>query len=841
MINDSNSAVLELDDEFSSAISTDELETSASPAIGVYSKSTNRFAFVALLISVAGLLGALAWPLLSGQVYTADDLGWFHLPMRSFYSEQLAHGEAFDWCPDLYCGFYLTGEGQVGSYHPLHWLLYRTLPLAVAFNLECWLSYPLMLVGTYLFLRRWKLRPEAAGFGAMVFAFGSFNLLHLIHLNGIAIVAHLPWLLWAIDVMFRKPLLTGRGHGEWRRKRWLAFCGVALLTGSQLLLGYPQYVLFSLAVEAGYVFLLSCAQRTSLRTVASGLCRWLFAALLGAAIGAVQLLPTFDALQYSVRQENAAADFATQGSVPLLNLMQLVAPYLFATRVVGGITHEFGLYIGATPIVLAAWWVFGGRVRGGQHNPGNTRRRFHALTVAALITAGISLLWMMGELGPLGWLQEHLPLVNKFRLPCRAIVVFQLAVAVLASLGFAELLRPTRNPQQQNEESSSPETRSSRGQFLWLLPLTSAVFTLLALRFWLPYLGSLTLVALGPVMIAAAVCLVLRAAGGAHWAVAAIVLFAAIDLGCYGMSYSVFGHTEPLAKFISNVDVPPGLPPQRVALDLASGTEAAPGQKKVRTGDEITLAGWKRVDGYAGLDPAKQLDYRDPAALRAAGVTWLTAEAGTELRNSGHVGWMAKRERTTMVPSEPVFSTGKGGTLWMRLSKPQPRAWLVDKTIPTENAAADIAHISLAQEALVDKNAIALQPDAKPIGAATASSTSNKSSDTSPNISKPSGKVTMITDRPGNISLAVTCPTPQFLVVGESYHAGWQAMLDKQPAAVLRADGDFMGVAVGPGEHKIDWKFQPESLRYGRLTSAFGLSLIVAMLLTVAWPIRRRD
>src|SRR5438477_504426 len=66
--------------------------------------------FSVLLISTAALLVALAWPMLSGRVYTANDLGDFHLPLRNFYSQQLAAGQPFDWFPDLYCGFYLTGE-----------------------------------------------------------------------------------------------------------------------------------------------------------------------------------------------------------------------------------------------------------------------------------------------------------------------------------------------------------------------------------------------------------------------------------------------------------------------------------------------------------------------------------------------------------------------------------------------------------------------------------------------------------------------------------------------------------------------------------------------------------
>ena len=50
-----------------------------------------------------GLLafGLLAAPFFAGKVYTSDDLGEFHLPVRDFYSRQLAAGESFDWHPGL--------------------------------------------------------------------------------------------------------------------------------------------------------------------------------------------------------------------------------------------------------------------------------------------------------------------------------------------------------------------------------------------------------------------------------------------------------------------------------------------------------------------------------------------------------------------------------------------------------------------------------------------------------------------------------------------------------------------------------------------------------------------
>ena len=202
-----------------------------------------------LLVAVALLL-ALAAPFLGGHVNTADDLGAFHLPLRAFYANCFAHGVAFDWSPQLFGGFYLTGEGQLGGYHPLHLLLYRLLPLNVAFDIECLAAYPFMLLGMFLLLRRWGCARDAALFGGVTFAFSGFSLLHFVHVNGVAVVAHLPWLLLAIHAVI---------DGASRNRRLAGGIGIALLTGSQLLLGYPQYVWLSFIAELGYALLTSCA------------------------------------------------------------------------------------------------------------------------------------------------------------------------------------------------------------------------------------------------------------------------------------------------------------------------------------------------------------------------------------------------------------------------------------------------------------------------------------------------------------------------------------------------------------------------------------------------------
>ena len=82
--------------------------------------------------------------------------------------------------------------------HPLHLLLYRFLPLGLAFNLEIVIPFA-RDAGRHLACCCCSsaLRSEAAWFGAMVFTFSGFNVFNLMHMNHAAVIAHLPWLLLA--------------------------------------------------------------------------------------------------------------------------------------------------------------------------------------------------------------------------------------------------------------------------------------------------------------------------------------------------------------------------------------------------------------------------------------------------------------------------------------------------------------------------------------------------------------------------------------------------------------------------------------------------------------------
>src|SRR5215471_10262273 len=286
------------------------------------------------IVMSALILGVLAMPLFMGEVYVQDDLGIFHLSSRFFYAHSLKNGEGFIWWPDVLGGYYLHGEGQAGLYHPVHLLLYRLLPFVIAFNVELLLHYPFMLAGMYLFFRRWNLRRDAAMFGAMVFTFASFNLLHFIHPNIVSVIAHTPWLLLAIE-----EAMCG---SDPRRVSWAKFF-VGLLTTSQLLLGHPQAVWFSGVLEILYLGWRFPEWQGTGRLRSLGIAK-----VLGILGGSVQLLATWDMAVQSMRQEtHFVTAYRYRDSLNPINLAQFVAPYVAKTRVFGSrFAYEFGIYAG---------------------------------------------------------------------------------------------------------------------------------------------------------------------------------------------------------------------------------------------------------------------------------------------------------------------------------------------------------------------------------------------------------------------------------------------------------------------------------------------------------------
>jgi hypothetical protein len=548
-----------------------------------------------LLTACAVLFGALAVPLCTGKVFPFGDIAALHVPLRLLYQQALTSGSSFLWTSELGNGIYVHGEGQAGMAHPLHLGLYRLLPLGAALNLEMLASYGLAFSGMWLLLRRLGIGREPSVAGAMVFAFSGFNLLHLNHLNVVAVASHIPWLVWAADLLLR---------GAANRTRAAGFAGVALTLGSQLLLGFPQSVWMGLLILAWFV-VYRVADGAPLRRVL------LLAGALaaGAMIGGLQVLPTLDAVHESYRAA-PSMPFRLAFSLDPLNLIQLFSPYALAQRISAppseaSFVHEFGLYNGALS-TLSVFWI---ALRWSELRP-------RGLSAAFLVLAALGLLLSLGRYGGLYPLLAHLPGVSGFRAPARHILLVHFAFAGMAALVLDDLIALSRR--------TAP--RAAVKVWPLVIPVTiGAVIMLagLAAGYTNPSivrsLGPPGASAAGPIVMGATALLMALSASGRRFTLPFLMLLCAADLSAWGMRYVWTEAPVPLSAIAPAAGLPPGsqagdmvLPDVARAIDL----------------NRYVMWGLRSSAAYIALLPVKSTTLNEAQRMRVAGVKWAWSPKG---------------------------------------------------------------------------------------------------------------------------------------------------------------------------------------------------------------------
>ena len=75
--------------------------------------------------------------------------------------------------------------------------------------------------------------------------------------------------------------------------------------------------------------------------------------------------------------------------------------------------------------------------------------------------------------------------------------------------------------------------------------------------------------------------------------------------------------------------------------------------------------------------------------------------------------------------------------------------------------------------------------------------------------------------------LHVSTPSPAILVISELAYPGWQVTLDGRSAELLTVDHALQGVAVPRGEHRVELRFDPGTVRWGARISSLAV-LVVA-------------
>jgi hypothetical protein len=309
-------------------------------------------------------------------------------------------------------GFPLVGEGQIGAFFLPNLLAFGLLPAALAYNLTLLFALLTAASGMYVFVRRLRLGRLASLFAAISFALSGIFIPQLTHHTLIQGISLLPWIMVATTLLIEK--------FSWRRVvLW------SVLVSQQIFTGFPQAVFITLLFAFGWTlwhkkyFLL------------------LGPFLLALALGAVQLLPSYEFLTQSNAEGGFSASDATYFSYPPKHLQTFIQPFLLGNPAVGTYPHfsqfdgsifwENTGFFGTIGLLLAV---------AGAALAITKRMRVHQFF---LWSAAAGLLFMMGTHSPLYVIFSFWPF-TLFRVPSRFLWVFVFSLIPLAAYALQRLL-----------------------------------------------------------------------------------------------------------------------------------------------------------------------------------------------------------------------------------------------------------------------------------------------------------------------------------------------------------------------------------------------------------------
>jgi len=91
--------------------------------------------------------------------------------------------------------------------------------------------------------------------------------------------------------------------------------------------------------------------------------------------------------------------------------------------------------------------------------------------------------------------------------------------------------------------------------------------------------------------------------------------------------------------------------------------------------------------------------------------------------------------------------------------------------------------------------------------------------------------------RDEHVEIAANVTGRSLLVLADTFHPGWRAWVDGKPAPIVRANVAFRGVVIERGEHRIEFRFEPDYHRalLGIAGLALALHLMAGLAAIQAW------
>jgi hypothetical protein len=91
------------------------------------------------------------------------------------------------------------------------------------------------------------------------------------------------------------------------------------------------------------------------------------------------------------------------------------------------------------------------------------------------------------------------------------------------------------------------------------------------------------------------------------------------------------------------------------------------------------------------------------------------------------------------------------------------------------------------------------------------------------------GEIASSREAPGMIEVVTRSDRPTSLVVREAYAPGWSVRVGGRDAALVPAEGRYLGLRVPAGESRVEFRYRPPRLRSSLALAAGALAVVIAL------------
>jgi hypothetical protein len=715
-----------------------------------------------------------------------------YYPLQLFAARELAAGRVPAWDPYINAGQPGLADIQTGFYYPPN--LVTGLVLAVLgqpFTIELMtaqvvLHFSLASLFTYLFVRhlarRAGARVPAARFAGAVTAL-SFTYAGYLTSFPVQQLTILQTAVWLPLVLF----FVDRAFYRNRSVVQALLAGFALTCA--LLAGHPQTAMYLVYATAAYGLFLCYASgverrrpqgshhASSIRFYLSRcLVFLLFPLVVGAALAAIQLVPT---LEFIARSTRAGLDYdAVSWGFPLAEMTHLLYPGYF-----GGSPQ----YVGILPPILAVAALFIVRAR--------------REVVFWLVLGLVALVLSFGKHTSLYDLAYLLaPGFGSVRDQERIIYLFSFAVAVLAGYGALVLVQPLARP-----------ARKGFRIFVRGLVWVSVAFLALTVLWYMGYLRGLQqdvevnlfegvlrhhllllLILSGSVLLFA-----LRMGGKVRRAWLMALALGLICLNLFSVNWR-FNLADPVAG---------GPFPQS---GLVTFLKDQPGTHR------ISSAGLLPGGASAGIVYELE-DITGNTPLRLEAFQRFEDRVGSWRRwQLLNVEYVLSQQEIDGPGLERVYAEGEVKVY--RVGDPLKRAWVVHDTV----VASDEQAFDLLDAQDFDPRRLAVLPPESAGLLETGGGGLGSAAQ-------------VVEATPRRLVLDVSPERDGLLVVSQPFYPGWRASVDGRRVPVYRVDYMLQGVPVGAGSHRVELSYH-----HSLVPAVISLVVLTGCAACLVFALRRR-